>query len=244
MITIFHGENINPSRLKMRALVQDYQHRGFALRSLPSPKTLTPELLIEFVSATDLFAPPPVFLIEELHSLPIGKKRTALIDALVIATQPGATLTSPLIPELILWEKKKLTSLMIKKFGSAAHAELFEPSKQIWQFLAALSARPQNQTALLRQYHSLLITDQLDPFHLLALLTRQIRLLIQVKSGVTPALAPFQLSPLRSQAAHFTLDQLLTAHHRLLEIEVGQKTGVSPFSLDKDLWLWVMSLSA
>ncbi|MFZ0545033.1 MAG: DNA polymerase III subunit delta [Candidatus Promineifilaceae bacterium] len=75
-----------------------------------------------------------------------------------------------------------------------------------------------------------------DPFYLFAMFIRQFRLLIQVKEmdeggGQTAEIAktlklhPFPTGKLHQQSKNFSLGQLEQIYERLLEIDVGVKTG-------------------
>jgi DNA polymerase-3 subunit delta len=75
-----------------------------------------------------------------------------------------------------------------------------------------------------------------DPFYLFAMFIRQFRLLIQVKelgeSGAQAAeiaktlkLHPFPTGKLHQQSKNFSLEQLEQIYERLLDIDVGVKTG-------------------
>ena len=248
---LIHGENTIASRQKLLDLLEPFKAQNIPLQYV-SGRQLTPvqaELLIgenSLFSAVDIFESDPsssvtsstnlpekILIIEELHSLPLGKKRTALIDLLIQA--PSSIL-------LIFWEKKKLTALMIKKLAlpSPKSAFLFEPSSTLWKFLDALSPNPTTKPQLLQLYQQTLVTE--DAFYLQALLNRQIRLLIQIKTGPQPRLAPFQASKFVAQAKLFTLDQLLQLHHQLLLLEYQLKTSRSNFDLAQEIFLILANL--
>ena len=82
-----------------------------------------------------------------------------------------------------------------------------------------------NQTKKLNLLHSAVETD--GEFFCFLMLIRQIRLLIEVKSGGKAKGAPFMVSKLNKQAANFSLDELLEIHKKLLETDIKQKTSAS-----------------
>ena len=75
-----------------------------------------------------------------------------------------------------------------------------------------------------------------------AMLARQIRLLLSVKDGVVPKLAPFAVAKLQKQARAFTLDQLLRTHTTLVDIDRQQKTSTTQLSLHAQLDLLMAEL--
>jgi DNA polymerase III subunit delta len=97
----------------------------------------------------------------------------------------------------------------------------------------------------LRLLHGLL-EDGLAPLYLLTMLARQIRILIQVSELRQQGLAqpdivsrlklhPFVVEKGLAQAAGFTLEQLQTAHQRLIEADWSIKTGRVPEVLALDM---------
>jgi DNA polymerase-3 subunit delta len=84
-------------------------------------------------------------------------------------------------------------------------------------------------------YHNLLASGS-HPLSLLAMITRQFRLMIQVKElapryDTYQAIArelgqnPYPIRKIQSQSANYTMEQLHTVYHQLLEMDVAIKTG-------------------
>jgi len=71
---------------------------------------------------------------------------------------------------------------------------------------------------------------------------RQLRLLLLVKAGGKPALAPFMVSQLSNQARTVELAELIEWQRRLGQIDIRHKTGQSSLSIEQELDLWQLSL--
>jgi hypothetical protein len=226
MLYLLHGENTAASSQKMATILESYALHKYSLLKIDTWTNLTPTKLREKLASHTLFSDLQVVVSEYLHSLPISKNRTALIETL------NSLYEEKIISELVILEKKKLTALMLKKFPAAA-VELFESSKLVWQFLSSLS---------FSSYQTLVTVEKLDPFYLLAMLERQLNLLIQAKTNYPLKLAPFQVSALKSQAQKYSLPQLLAARHRLLAIEFQSKTLSKGFNLEQLLGTWLASI--
>ncbi|MBI3943644.1 MAG: DNA polymerase III subunit delta [Chloroflexi bacterium] len=113
----------------------------------------------------------------------------------------------------------------------------------IFEMVDALCAR--NGYLANRLLHGL-IADGESPQYLLAMIARQFRILIQMKELAQQGLPaeairsqlglhPYVVEKGLTQTRHFTLDQLLQIHHRLLELDVSIKTGHTEPVLALDL---------
>lgn len=96
-----------------------------------------------------------------------------------------------------------------------------------------------------RIYHRLLAAGD-HPLALLGMITRQFRLMIQVKElaprlGTAGAIArelrqnPYAIRKILAQSRNYSLDQLRTVYHRLLETDVAIKSGRLAPTLALDL---------
>lgn len=229
-ITIFHGEQVVASRAALTMMLDEARAARIRVDSYEA-KQIKLGTIEQIIASDDLFSQKRLVVIEALHSeLRAGKKRDQLIEMLKGAVAGNQLLTPDQGLELVFWEKTTLTATALKKFPNAT-IKLFKPPYLIWEFLDQL--QPQVAAAQLVKYHDLFESG----FYLLAMIERQIRLLIQVKTGATAKIAPFQLSKLQNQAKKWTLKQLLDYHHALLELEIRQKTGKSYLPLERDLIL-------
>ncbi|MCL2110452.1 hypothetical protein FWH30_02640 [Microgenomates group bacterium] len=226
MLYILHGENTDQIGGRSQGIIAGYVAKGFMVKRLDDWGKMTGEKLREETQTDNLFGGKTLIVSEHLHSLPMGKRRTGLIDELSELYRSG------LVEDLLLIEKKKLTALMLKKF-SGAKVELFEPSKLMWRFLGNLD---------FNDYQTLIEKEGLEPFYILAMVNRQINLLIQVKSEHPMRMAPWQMRSLEEQARKFSLKQLLAARHELVEIEYRAKTQSKEQPLEYVLGRWIYSL--
>lgn len=235
MLTIIHGDQLPASRQHLNQLLGAYKQKKFAVQTVTGKELQTGALIAVF-EHQDLFAQPKVLVVEELHSLPISKKRTQLIDDLAAQTDL----------ELIIWEKKKLTALQLKKLiGNRPtidqKVELFVSKNELWSLLDQLSPQVATKKKLLAQYQAVLKQGE-DPFYLSVMFLRQMRMLIQFKTNQPPKVAPFQIKSFQTQAQKFTLPQLLQAHHQLVIIDYELKSGQSALDLAARLALWIYEL--
>jgi len=224
-VIIIHGENTSQSRKKLQELIDGAKKAGLSLTRLEAKK-LTPANLSENLGGSDLFGGDQMFIIEELHSLPTSTRKKELIELLSKSEE-----------NIILYEKKTLTATMLKKFASAQTFE-FKVTNVMWELLDNLGTT--DKKLLLTQLHQ--ASEQNDSFLVFTMLVRQIRMLIQVKSGGQVAGAPFMIAKLKKQASKFTINQLLALHSQLFKLEIGQKTSTMAMDLASELDLLLFAM--
>lgn len=225
MLKILHGDQTLKSRQALYEILSEATQKKTEIKRVTA-KELTEALLEELLGSQSLFESNQLIVIEELHSLPRSKKQTRLIELVSQSTIP-----------VVLWEKRELTKTMLKRFPKA-EVKLYKSSNKLFPWLDSLG-----KTSKKRQLQVLqeLKKEEGSGF-VFAMLARQIRLLIATKDDGQVKGPPFVLSKLRKQAANFELTQLLMAHHKLLEIDYQQKISKSPWSIDEELDLWLLSL--
>lgn len=112
----------------------------------------------------------------------------------------------------------------------------------IFDLVDALGRRNGQQAA--RVYHNLLSVGE-HPLGILGMITRQFRLLIQVKelapqlptaSAIARALHqnPYPIRKVLAQSHNFTTEQLRATYHRLLDVDIAIKTGQTDATLALD----------
>ena len=229
MIQILHGENIVASRQRLVEMIEAAKSSRTLIVHLDAKQLTLPEIE-NALQSQSLFDEKKMVVIEELHSLPKSKKKDELI-----------TFVGGQAADVILWEKRALTVPMIKKFPGARVQE-FKLTNVLFQWLDALSGKKSeaHMQRTLQLFQKAVVSD--GDFMCFTMLIRQIRLLLQIKSGASLTLAPFMLTKLRSQSQTFSLEQLLTIHHRLLEIDIAQKTSTSRLGLVRDLELLLLTM--
>lgn len=229
MITILHGENEVKSRDQLATLIAKAKENNFQIERLEA-KNLSLADLEQALVSSSLFGEKRLLIIEKLHSLPRSKKKNQLIDLL-------ANNNSEL--EIILWEKRSLTPTMIKKI-KAKKVEEFKTSSSTFAWLDSLSG---NKKTLKKQLQLLSQADQDDGEQMcFAMLTRQIRLLITAKDGGELKGHPFVIKKVKSQANNFTIDQLLSIHKKMLDIDQKMKTSSNLLSLKAELDLLLINM--
>jgi DNA polymerase III delta subunit len=225
-MTILHGENVIKSREKLVKLMTEAKQAGKEIERLTA-KQLTPAALETALQKTSLFGTEQVVIIEELYSLPRSTKKNQLIE---IASKANV--------EVILWEKRDLTPTMLKKFPKAI-VEHYKLTNTLFAWLDAFSpTTPKKKYFTLSQQ-----AQKADGEHTcFAMLARQVRLLIQIKDGTTPAGLPFVINKLKNQAQSFSLAQLLKIHSQLYTIDIKAKTSASFLTVGQELDLLGVNL--
>ncbi|MBU0974506.1 hypothetical protein KKD03_02285 [Patescibacteria group bacterium] len=215
---IIHGENTTNSRQKLVEVIDDKKSKNQEIIRLEA-KQLTEANLEEALGANDLFGTSKRIIIEELHSLPVSKKKKNLIELI----------SKPQIHDIVLWEKRSLTKTMLGKISNESNQSSFidfefKISKTLFTWLDSLGT-PGNNQKKLQLLHSTIETD--GEFFCFLMLVRQMRMLIEVKSGGVVKGAPFMIVKLNKQASNFSLHELLDVYKELLEIDIKQKTSTS-----------------
>ena len=227
MLIILHGENIIDSRNKLVELINDAKNKNKSIERLDAKK-INPGILESKLVKQDLFGTEITIIIEELHSLPRSKQKKLLVE--LIAKSEVS---------VILWEKRKLTATMLKKFPQAKTIE-FKLSNSLFNWLDSLSGNKKNRKQQITTLHQALKDE--DPYLCLIMLARQTRMLIQVKESGTMAGSPWMVQKIKKQSQLFSLQQLLNIHRQLLNIDLHQKTSTNALNLDQELDLLLLNM--
>ena len=227
MLIILHGENIIDSRNKLVELINDAKNKNKSIERLDAKK-INPGILESKLIKQDLFGTEITIIIEELHSLPRSKQKNILVE-LIAKSEVN----------VILWEKRKLTATMLKKFPQAKTIE-FKLSNSLFNWLDSLSGNKKNRKQQITTLHQALKDE--DPYLCLIMLARQTRMLIQVKESGTMAGSPWMVQKIKKQSQLFSLQQLLNIHRQLLNIDLHQKTSTNALNLDQELDLLLLNM--
>lgn len=231
MLRIIHGENVVQSRNELAKIIdQSRQNNQKVLRF--EAKSLTLAELEQALGSTSLFGDNESIILEGLHSLPKSKKKDALIS-LVSNNSTSSNL------DVILWEKRSLTTTMLKKFPHSREM-LFKLTNQLFKWLDMISPENKTKMAQLKVFHQALEDNGEQMCFMM--LVRQIRLLIQTKDGGRTKGAPFMISKLKKQAQGFSLEKLLSVYAHLLDLDIGMKTSKNALSLGQSLDLLLINL--
>ncbi len=227
MLIIIHGENQVASRRKLSDLLTAAKKKNQDIIKLEAEK-IDRAKLESTLLADSLFGNSKILIIEGIHSLPKSKKKDEFIGLISSASI-----------DIILWEKKLLSKIDLKKLPTNLENFEFKISPKLWSFLDQLSAKQKNKNELLKLFRESISTDEIEFVFLM--LIRQIRLLIQIKENYPPKIAPFMLSKLKAQAKEFSLEKLLLLHQKLYQIDQKQKRSTSLLNLETELDLFLFS---
>ena len=218
-MTIIHGDHQIASRqffLDLKATARDH---GLQIVDLPGD-SLNLESLVTASQSQSLLGGANAVFVEGFFSRRPSNDKKTLLE--YFSTHSDL--------EVVLWDGKDVSAQL--KGLPATAVKKFDLPKIVWKFIDTLAPD---------LFHQVVQTT--EPELLLGLLAGRLRQLIMIVSGGTPAgLASWQVGKLKSQAGKFTLDQLITAHRDLLDLDFRQKTSESASNLASALELWLLKL--
>ena len=215
---ILHGEDSTKSYNRLITLVEDQKAKQIEVITQDAAE-LDITYLRQEIGSSGLFGTTKCFVIKNLFSGNKSKNKEKLLE--VIAQNHDH--------KIIFWESKALSATALKPFAKA-QIENFPISPVIFKFLDSL--HPGNTKQILLSWKKLL-EEGTEPEFAFAMLTRQVRLLIQAKSGPgNLKMAPYPARLITSQATYFSLDHLLDLYQMLYEIDIQVKTGKSTATID------------
>lgn len=227
MITLLHGDNIQASRNALVELKEKY--KGKEIREL-NGRDVDETKLIQSLQSSSLFGGDTLVVIENLFTALGGRKSKRLDGVLAMLKDSGQKV------DVIVWEGKEVGKTVITGLGASVKPQLFAIPTIIFKFLDGL--RPNDTKGLLSLFSQAVALDAPELLH--AMLVRRIRDLIMLADHVTPpGMQPWQIGRLTSQAKSFTIEQLVSLYKKLLDIEVGIKSGMSPFTMKESLEIWL-----
>lgn len=215
---ILHGEDANKSYERLTTLINELRTKQVDVITQDASEIDLTTLRQEIGSA-GLFGSDKCFVIKNLLT---GQKSKNSEKLLVILKQETNH-------KIILWENKGITATILKKIPKAK-IESFAISPLIFKFLDSI--RPNNIKNILLSWKKMQNED-IEPEFVFSMIVRQIKLMIQAKSGPSfLKLAPYPTRLISQQATYFTLEHLLDIYHQLYEIENKIKTGVGGNTLE------------
>lgn len=215
---IIHGEDTLKSYSRLSSIIDERKASDIEVVVLDAGN-LEITALRQILGSTGLFPSSRSLVIKNLLSGTKSKAKEKILDLLDLET----------LVELILWEDKNLTPTALKRFPKAK-VETFPISPVIFKFLDSL--RPGNTKNILLSWKSLL-SDGTEPEFVFAMIIRQVKLLIQAKTGPSfLKLAPYPSRLISQQSQFFTSEHLLDLYHDLYQIDIKIKTGTSSNSLE------------
>ncbi len=227
MTTLIHGDDPSTVSKHLTQRLAQAKNRQDSTVRLSADGLTIPDLELS-LTAQELFELNRVIVIDNLHSLPVSKRRSGLIARL--ADFQSAT------TQLILVESKLLTPTQLKVFSKAEIITCKLP-KTVFAWLDNLGTGTDSKKQLARLDQA--IHDS-SPEQVFYLLIRHIRLLIILADGgesqlSSQELPPFARSKMRTQAHRLGLNNLVQLYQKLVSIDLGQKTGRSLLTLAQEL---------
>jgi len=209
---ILHGEDANKSYGRLQIITDELKTKGFEVESYDISE-LDITNLRQKLSSSELFALSKCIVIKNLLGSTKSKNVEKIINILNQETNH----------EIILWENKTITPTVLKKLPKA-NVENFTISPVIFKFLDSL--KPNNSKNILLSWKKLQ-EEGIEPEFVFNMIVRQIKLLIQAKSGPSLIkLPPYPKRLITQQATYFSVDQLLNMYHWLFIIDIKIKTGM------------------
>lgn len=224
---VIHGENTIQSRNKLVTILEQAKEKNTLVERISASQLDVP-LLESKLQRTDLFGYSRMLVIEELHSLPRSKKLTDLIELLA---QTDA--------EVCLWEKRQLTPTMLNKLKADKVYE-FKLANSLFNWLDSLSPHPATKTKQLQLFQQTVRENA--EYMCFIMLARQLRLLIQARSGGKIKGPYFVVNKITQQAQLFSLAQLLSLHQQLYNLDAKIKTSTNNISLTQSIELIILNL--
>lgn len=219
-LIILHGDNTVASRSALQHHIANAREKGCEIRHVDA-KSLTPAQLGDALGSQELFTSQALIVIEDLFALPKSGRKDELLQIVGTTTQ-----------QLIVWEKKTLTTTQLKPF-TLAQIQVFKTSSAMFAWLDMLGS--QDQSKLFALFEKAIVSDGVELCF--SMLIRQIRLLLQIKTGVEVKLAPFAFLKLSNQVKLFTEERLLSLHDQIVHIDEKQKTSGSHLGLRGEMEL-------
>lgn len=137
--------------------------------------------------------------------------------------------------EVILWEKKKVNMLWVKPLGKMEIKE-FKLAKSLFTFLEAI--RVGQAAEAIRLLRKVLSEEEAEM--VLAMIERQMRMMIVVKSGGLKSIPEWQRRKFSGQANGFSEEKLAAMYADLVRLDYKRKTDKMAEGLSGllDLWLY------
>lgn len=228
MITLIHGDMIEASRAELTRLKKESKAQEVRLLD---GKGLDEAILTQALESQSMFGGETLIIIENLFGK-LGKK-VKLIESLcrlLVSASSSA--------DIVLWEDKEVGVTVQKNLGNAV-VKLYKTPQLLFQFLDGI--KPKAAATLLPVFQKLVTSTV--PEIVFVMITRRVRQLIQLADGVQPdGLQAWQAGRLTAQGRAFTIDKLVAMHAQLVAIDIGTKTGSSPFTLAQQLEQFIVSL--
>lgn len=224
MFTLLHGENINSSRNELNNIKEKNKTKEILI--LEGNK-VNKTLLIESLETASLFDNQKLIILENLLS---AKKKNDFSDIL----------EKNLNREVVFWEGKEIGKTIINTLPKNTQVFLFKYPVIIFKFLESIYSGNSKQSLIL--FREVLRKEEVEMiFYLLVKQIRNLLLVNDSREEIHLNLAPWQINKLTTQLKYFTIEKLTSMYKELLQIDIKVKTGTSPFILQKQIELFIIS---
>ncbi|MBI4080508.1 MAG: hypothetical protein HY430_01940 [Candidatus Levybacteria bacterium] len=230
MVILIHGDDTANSRNYFLSIKKELPESV-----LLQAENLTLTDMTQIFEGGSLFSEQKHILIENFFTKFKKSKETDIL--IHYLTEQGKT------HDIYLWEGKTLLPSSINLFKNATQKP-FKLPQTLFQFLE--NVRPNNQKMTLKLYHDTLLAT--EPEMILFMLIKQFRVLIALTDlkndqiDEVKRLAPWQKSRFNQQKNQFTQQQLLSHYSKLFEIDMQQKTGLSPYPLSTAIDFFLLAM--
>jgi hypothetical protein len=236
MVQILHGEHTAQSRAQLGLFLDAARHAGQRVDRFLGKQLTLSELQLAIERQT-LFAQPRLIVIEDLLSTTASKKKEALLE-FVKNSLPQLAENGD---DLILWEGKQLTAKQTPTWPGAKVTS-FKLSQNLFAWLESWKGTwlPAERVQFLQKTQAVMTQEGAD--FCLIMLQRQLRFWLEVHLGLPPAVPPFAIKKISTQAKTFTMPQLQKLHQRLTTYDQKQKRGGNLLTTTQELELLVLTL--
>ncbi|OGH07375.1 MAG: hypothetical protein A2171_02640 [Candidatus Levybacteria bacterium RBG_13_35_9] len=229
MITIVHGNDIVSSRnfyLEFRTKLKDFQ--------ILDGKNFDYNTLIQVFEGNSLFTNEKNIFVEKFFSN--NKSNSEEFKKITDYLNKNKSLN------ILFWEEKELTKTQVNSIKQA-DIKQFNYPQILFIFLDSL--KPNNVKSILL-FHQL--KETMEEELIFFMIIRQFRLMLSVleegkdKIDEHKRLAPWQIGKLKSQAALFGKNKLLSLYKGLYKNDYETKYGLTPFNLSANIDFFLSDL--
>lgn len=198
MLTLLHGDNLIASYNLLQKYKQDFSGEIVTLDA----KTTTQTELEETLGQNALFESSKLVILE-------GNPKAGLVEAINKLSNSF---------DIIVWADKKITAAAYK----GKILELKDTTNTNFKFADSFTARDLKNS--LKELQTL-IAEKTPSELIVGILTRQLKLILQVLEGETTSINPYVVSKIKIHLKKWTPQQVKRGFKELLEVDHSLKTG-------------------
>lgn len=198
MLTVLHGDNLIATYNLLQKYKQDFSGEIVTLDA----KTTIPKELEEALGQSALFESSKLVILE-------GNPKAGLVEAINKLSNSF---------DIIVWADKKITTTSFK----GKILELKDTTNTNFKFADSFTSRDLKNA--LKDLQTLL--DSKTPSELIVgILTRQLKLILQILEGETGGINPYVVSKIKAHLGKWTSKEVKRGFEELLEVDHSLKTG-------------------